>query len=122
MDADVPKLPPLDLSKATKLKDVQFRCGRPNIQWITMALQSIESKNLQQIIIHCYPIFAIPIGETVYRDWGDLDRMLVQFWTSRSIRPKIRYEAEEKGNDLKGLAPSLLPGLTRRQAVVLLEE
>ena len=114
------EVPPLDLSKATKLKDVEFRCGKPNIQWITMALQSIESKNLQQIIIHCYPIFEIPIGGTVYRDWGDLDRMLVQFWTSHSIRPKIKYEAREEGNDLKGLAPSLLPELAQRQVVDLL--
>jgi hypothetical protein len=52
-DVDTSEMPPLDLSKATKLKDVEFRCGRPNIQWITMTLQSIESKNLQQIIIHC---------------------------------------------------------------------
>ena len=47
--------------------------------------------------------------------------MLVQFWTSHAIRPKIEYEAGEEGEDLKGLAPGLLPELTRRQVVDLLE-
>jgi hypothetical protein len=113
VDVDVPEIPPLDLSKATKLKDVEFLCGRPNIQWIGTALKSIKSKNLQQIFIHCCPIFAMQIGETGYQDWGDLDRVLVQFWTSHSIRPKIK---------LNSLTPSLLPELTQRQAVDLLEE
>jgi hypothetical protein len=122
VDADVPEIPPLDLSKATKLKDVQFRCGTPEIQWITMALGSIESKNLQQIFIHFYPIFTIYIGEMAYQDWGDLDRVLVQFWTSHSIRPKIKYDAGREWNNLNSLAPSLLPELTRRQVVDLLEE
>jgi hypothetical protein len=115
------EIPLLDLSRASKLKDVEFRCGRPNIQWITMALQSIESKNLQQIIVHCYSIFQNPVGEIAHRAWRDLDRVLVQFWTSRAIRPKIEYEAGEEGEDLKGLAPVLLPELTRRQVVDLLE-
>ena len=113
------EMPLLDLSKATKLKDVQFWCERPNIQWITMALQSIESKNLQQIIIHCSSLFRNLIGETAHQAWRDLDRLLVQFWTSRAIRPKLEYEAG--GDDLKGLVPSLLPELTRRQVVDLLE-
>jgi hypothetical protein len=119
VDADMFEMPPLDLSKATKLKDVEFRCPGPNIQWITMALQSIESKSLRQIIIHYY-IFPNPDGETVHQAWRDLDRLLVQFWTSRAIRPKIKYGAGERENDLKGLASSLLPELTRRRVVDLL--
>ena len=30
--------------------------------------------------------------ESTRRGWLDLDRMLVQTWTSRSIRPRLIYE------------------------------
>jgi hypothetical protein len=114
-------MPPLDLSTASKLKNVELWYGTPNIQWITAALQSIESKNLRQIILRCYFIFPNPVGEIIHQAWRDLDRVLVQFWTSCAIRPEIRYWAGKEGDDLKGLAPSLLPELTRRRVVDLLE-
>ena len=120
VDVDVSKIPPLDLSKATKLKDVQFRCGMPSIQWVTVALQSIESKDIERITINRYVHLENPVGEAARQEWRDLDRLLVHFWTAHSIRPKIMYEAGEGGNDLRGLAPSLLPELARRQAVDLL--
>jgi hypothetical protein len=120
VDVDVSKLPPLDLSKATKLKDVQFRCGMPSIQWVTVALQSIKYKDIERITINCYVHLENPVGETARQEWRDLDRLLVHFWTAHSIRPKIMYEAREEGNDLGGFAPGLLPELTRRQAVDLL--
>ena len=61
------------------------------------------------------------IGGTVRQEWEDLDRLLVQFWTACSIRPKFMYVAEEGEDDLRDLAPSLLPELTRRGAVDLVE-
>ena len=114
-------MPPLDLSRASKLKHVELWYGTPNIQWITVALRSIESKNLRQIILWCCFIFQNPVGEIIHQAWRDLDCLLVQFWTSCSIRPEIRYWAGKEGDDLKGLAPSLLPELTRRRVVDLLE-
>jgi hypothetical protein len=56
-----------------------------------MALQTVESKNLQQITIHYPTILTGTIEEAVHQaqEWQELDRLLVQFWTSRSIRPKI---------------------------------
>jgi len=33
------------------------------------------------------------VGEEVFREWLDLDRLLIQFWESRSIRPKIEWDA-----------------------------
>jgi hypothetical protein len=121
MNVDTSEMSSLDLSKATKLKDVKFRCDRPTIRWITTALRSIESKNLQQVIIHCHFILENPVGEAVYREWQDLDHVLVQFWASHSIHPKIKYEVWEGGINWRALAPSLMPELTRRRAVDLLE-
>ena len=120
MNIEISGMPTLDLSKATNLKDVEFRCGRPTVQWITMALQTARSENLQQITgtIYLVGISANSIEDTVRQEWQDLDRVLVQFWTSRSIRPKLTCEA---GNSFRGLAPSLLPGLMRRGFVDLVE-
>jgi hypothetical protein len=95
------RVPPLDLSKATKLKNLSFRCRGQSIQWIAMALPSVTSKNLQQIITRCNATCANPIGETVHREWRDLDRLFIQFWISHSIRPKIEYEAAEGENNFE---------------------
>ena len=113
-----PGEPPLDLSKATKLKDLSFRYPVSNVQRITMALQSVKSENLRQITIHPHDISTDQIGEAKRREWQDLDRLLIQFWTSHSVRPKFAYKAE---NGFRDLAPSLLPELMRRGLVDLVE-
>jgi len=114
-------VPSLDLSKATKLKDVEFRCGKPDIQWIIMALQTIESKNLRQITIDLYALSVRQIGETVSQEWLDLDRLLVRLSTSHSIRPKITNGKWDGGANLGSIVPILLPELTRRGAVDVAE-
>jgi hypothetical protein len=87
-----------------------------------MALQTVQSKNLQQITINPYGIFPSKIGGKVRQEWQELDHMLLQFWTSHSIRPRIKYNAGNAGDDDLGvLAPSLFPELTRRGAVDLIE-
>jgi hypothetical protein len=117
VDIGTSETPLVDLSKAPKLKELSFRCGGPTIQQFTMALQTVQSKNLQQITIHPYGTFTNLNEETICQEWWDLDRLLVQFWTSRSIRPEFRYEAGKEGKDFKTFAPSLLPELTRRGLV-----
>ena len=90
----------VDLSKATKLKDVVFRPGPQRIEWVIVALQTITSKHqdLRQIIIHIpYGLTLTgisanvgqPIAKVRYEQWLGLDRLLVQFWESRSIRSKL---------------------------------
>ena len=110
--------PPFDLSKVIKLKDVEFRWWRPDIQWINMSLQTIKSSNLRQITI-TIGSFVHPSREAVCQQWRDLDHLLVQLWTSRSILPKIMYgrSGSERGDNLRDIAPSLLPELTSRGAV-----
>lgn len=109
-------VPSLDLSKATKLEDVELWMGGPDVRWIIMALQSVKSTTLHQITIHSHPTTDLT-GETVRREWQGLDRLLAQLWTSHSVRPQITYKAEEGVKDLGDHAPSLLPELTRRGLV-----
>ena len=105
-----------DLSKLTKLKDVTL--GFADIRRITMTLQTAESTNLEQIAIELPPHFVAVTKEKAYQEWQDLDRLLLQFWISCSIRPKIEYGGE---GDLVELAPRLLPELTSRGVVDLIE-
>ena len=100
-----------------------------------MALQTIQSKNLQRITTSPYAAltnlpdisthpqltFRTVVWETVRREWQDLDRPLVQLWTSHSVRPRITYEVGRIGNYLGAFLPSLLPVLTRRGLVDLVE-
>jgi hypothetical protein len=122
VDLDLPGAPLLDLSKVNKLEDLLFRCGGWNVQQITMALQTVQSKHLQKVTIHPGVAFANRILGTVHQEWQDLDHLLVQFWNSHSIRPKFTYEADKEGDDLRAFAPSLLPELTRRGIVDLVED
>jgi len=110
----------IDLSRATKLKHLVFRCDRPSVQWITMTLQTVGSKGLRQITLWVDGRIFIPINlETVYREWLDLDQLLVQFWTSDSIRPTVTYVKRPIGKDIGYYAPCLLPELTGRGLVDL---
>jgi len=109
---------PLDLSKATKLKSL--RSGS-SVQWITTTLQTIKSKSLQRILIRPFGTPPEAIEEEVHQQWQDLDRLLVQFWTSHSIRPQIMQGAGKEWNGLRDRLPGLLPELTRRGLVDLFE-
>ena len=101
---------------------MEFR-GRDStsIRWITVALQTVKSKNLRQITIHSPLTIPDPAGKVVRREWQDLDHLLVQFWTSNSIRSQVMYEPEEGRKDITDHASSLLPELTRRGLVDLVE-
>jgi len=94
---------------------------RSTVQWITKTLQTVDSKNFQSITI-C-PENNVPetVGEATHQEWNDLDRLLVQFWTSHSIRPQVTYVTDRGGKDFRVDAPSLLPGLTRRGLVDIVE-
>ena len=98
-----------------------FLGRRSNIHWIVAALQTVQPKNLQKITIHsCTPPRGNP-GETDHRDWEDLDRLLVQFWTSHSVCSWLVYSPNSGERDTRDRVPSLLPELTRRGLVDLAE-
>jgi len=117
----------LDISGASKLRDVTFRINSSRVEWVTVALQTItpKSRDLRQISIYlpCY-LTAVGtdvrkrFGDQVVGEWLDLDRLLVRFWESHSIRPIFaRPDGEEwEEGDCIG---SLLPETTRRGIVDL---
>ena len=105
-------LHPLDLSKATKLKDLEFRWHEPNVQWISAAIQTIKFGNLRKITLQLIPTLPDLLEDKVRLEWRDLDHLLVQLWTTRSIRPVVTF-----GGRTGGLVPTLLPGLTSKGAV-----
>ena len=113
-------IPSLDFSKLTRLKEVTLASG-PSVQWITTTLQTVKSTKLEQITIHSPIAFMSTIAESDYREWGDLDRLLLQFWTSRSIRLKFGCKNGKDGRDFSDTAPRLLPELTSRGTIDLVE-
>ena len=104
----------LDLSKAAKLKDAEFRLREPIVGWINATLQTARSKNLRQITIHIPAIFLRSVDETTRLEWQDFDHLLVRLWTTRSIRPVFTYEKKGAGTGPGELVPKLLPELVSR--------
>ena len=90
------------------------------IEWVVVALRTITPKHrdLRQITIH------MPRGLTHTRldagggQWSDIDRLLVQFWESRLIRPKVVCPMVQDVRDLVGW---LLPEITKRGLIDLVE-
>ena len=122
VDAGTVEATPLGLSAATKLKDSVFQSPWESVQWIIRALQTVKSKNLRSITLR--PSSAASVNTTVERvrrEWQELDHLLVQCWTSHSIRPRIMYQPVEGRKDMRDYSPSLLPELTRRGLVDLVE-
>ena len=115
----------------TKLRDAVFRPQSPAVTWITAALQTINTKHrdLQHISIHAPSQFAHidpgadirqTIGEEVYRQWLDIDRLLVQFWESRSIRPEVICAVLRGENQTtRYYMRCLLPEITERGIIDL---
>jgi len=105
----------IDLSKATKLRDLRFRCRVRNVRWIIATLQTVETKNLQQIAIRLH--IAGPRDSTEGADYQALDRMLVQFWFSHLIRPRFLYILDDGGKTVRDQVSHLFPELTRKGLV-----
>jgi len=86
-----------------------------------MALRTVKSESFRNIIIH--PATTRTIEETVYQEWRELDQLLLQFWTTHSVHPHLGYRVGKPGGmDLSDCASDLLPELTRRGLVDLVED
>jgi len=126
-------LDPIDLSKATKLKDLIFRLKAMGPGRIIAMLETItpEHRDLRQVSIHL-PFKRIPpIGDVqsyledhIYEMWLQLDRLLVQFWELRSIRPKVVVIDSSRGStqELKDQIGCLFPEITARGIIDLVED
>jgi len=125
----------IDLSKATKLKDVVFRPGSLTVKWVIMALQTIASKcqDPPQVSLHvpysstlvgASPNVRQSVGERDFGQWLELDRLLVQLWESHSVCPKIICTTPKGGKekeDVRGYIERLLPEITKEVIIDLVE-
>ena len=122
---------PIDLSKATRLRDIAFLCGRLGAEWAAMVLRAVTSnhQNLRQITLSLPDLARSPflhridpanvrdaLGEAVYSHWLDLDHVLAQLWESHSTRPRILHYTPS-GEDWRGpnsCVDGVFPEITRR--------
>jgi hypothetical protein len=125
---------PIDLSKTTKLKDVVFQPMSRSVKWVITTLKTTSKhRDLREISIYLpYSVATagadadagrIIVGEN-FGEWLDLDRLLVEFWESSSIRPKVvcrtRAGGERDTSHCVGYQ-LLLPEITRRGIIDLVE-
>ena len=115
----------VDLSRATKLKDVTFRIDSSGPEWVTTALRTItpNHRDLLQISISAayYPTIVMfntddviqgAEGQTTRR-WLELDQLLAQLWELNSTPPKIVCHALSwKEKNVRDLMGRLLPEAT----------
>ena len=114
--------PPLILSSAIRLRNVKFRFLGPSVRWIITTFQTAKTTSLRQITITIvlYSVSTRAFGETICREWQDLDHLLDELWTSSSVRSKIAFETREGNNHhLRKRALILLPRLMSKGAVKL---
>jgi hypothetical protein len=104
-----PELRSLDLSKATKLKNVGFLWRGQSVKWISRTLQTAKSRKLRQISITInFPLPDPDYEEGVRPEWQDLDGLLAELWSTRSVRPVFTLKS-----GTGECAQKLLPGLAR---------
>jgi len=126
----------IDLSNATRLQDVAFRVNfLHNVDWITTKLQTLtpEHQDLRRISIYIpykLPIAVLGanirrvISDTTYGQLLDFDRLLIQFWESRSIRLIVTCTKPIGMQNMRSMRDdleSLLPEVTRRGIMDLVE-
>jgi len=116
----------IDLSKATKLRDLTFRPESLNIKWIVTTFQTTTSKHqeLRKVsisvpddLVFIDDVDAVKRSAT-FGGWRDLDHLLVQFWESHPTRPKVvctTWEGWQGG--MRGFNECFFPELTRRGAI-----
>jgi hypothetical protein len=98
---------------------VEFQQYEADIRWINATLKTAKSENLQKISIHFSTVLLLtnlvdPIDETICLEWQELDHLLVNLWTTRSVCLELTYEKRGGGIGLGVPVPKLLPELTRR--------
>ena len=99
----------IDLSRATKLKEVAFELETHYTAAVAATLDRITPKHqdFKQISLY-FPClflsrdfrlvdFRTSVGEEIYSQWVDLDRILVRLWESHAIRMKVICNVREKG-------------------------
>ena len=122
----------VDFSEVIGLEEVVFRSEEVEDIWAATALKTITSKHtdFRKVSIHVTPIKAFPVGESVretigeeiYEQWMDLDRVLVQLWETNSIHTQVFYSIDEEEKDAREHICSLLPEMTKRGIVEMTDD
>ena len=118
----------IDLSKATKLKDVIFNLDWLSVAWVSSTLKTITSRHrdLREVLIEVHalsdptvwPTDAADVEDEIWEEWEDLDRTLVQLWESHAVRAKIKYYSGKR-EESREFMEDLLPEVTKRGIVEL---
>ena len=120
----------IDLSKATKLKELKLHFQDLAVAWIASTLKTITSKHmdLREVLITGQALFsstdwstnAAAVGDSTRTQWVDLERIIIQLWESHSVRTKVKYYSmrREESNELMR---DLLPEATRKGVVELVD-
>ena len=93
-----------------------------------MALKTITARHrdLQEVAIHTHFPFALPgdpvdprqtIGADVFRQWVDLDHVLIRLMELHAVRVKVMYRPLRRKKELCEYLKELLPGVTGRGRV-----
>jgi len=97
---------------------------------MTLETITLHHQDLQQLSIHIPQIVSYIAHEDgaaleqnevvdVGVQWPDLDHLLLKFWDSRSIRPKIVGPRVRNGRGTRDWVGNLLPELTKRGIIDL---
>ena len=129
----------IDLSTATKLKNIEFRCETFEIGWVVRTLETLGSKQrgLRQISIRVPSDLVYVAAEDCAvveqriekanpgTRWSDLDRVLVRLWESHVTHVTVVYPQPGRrrgAREMKDWAVYLLPEVTKRGIIDLVEE
>lgn len=117
-----PAAGPIDFSKAIRLKELSFDFQRFGDVFIAMALGTLTPKHtdFQKVTILVPSVLVDEsigirqsIGDEVYNQWMDLDRVLVRLWESNAIQTQVIYRATGG----RGHIEALFPEMSKRGAV-----
>ena len=115
----------IDISKATKLKDVAF-VSNLDPKWIASALRTVtaDDRDLQQVSVYTTDglrnMDNDPSNqETARAEWLELDSVFIKIWESHSVRPKVRYylPSSMDGEMARRSMEGLFPETTKRRVV-----
>ena len=109
----------IDLSKATKLKDVTLCFPYLSVAWVASTLETITSghRNLQEVSIKG-PAYTVDAEDDMEEQWVDLERTLIKLWESHAICAKVKYYSGE-GGESRRFMENLLPEAMKRGIVEL---
>lgn len=121
----------IDLSKTTKLKEVAFTLGVFTVAWVATMLRTITSENrdLQEVSFQGFALSNLDmmptdirtgIEDESYRQWMDLDSVLVQLCQSHAVHVKVVCSPVAVGEELaRELIGGFLPETTKRGIVIV---